>query len=279
MFCPPGYVPLALLWEEFTARKSVEITAFARSNYLDTGLFPKHEFGSPADFVEEVFLRTFDETALALCSLDGDVMTVKSKSPEGSSQIFLRTSVFESSCIAETPHEAGENGQCLLLMGSPRFQPWPVKIGDATLWADRYAKDYDIRNPEDAFEKLPYHTLPFCFERNRFTVPKLLPPWCEDALDVVYIETIFPHLLGRSICLDDSQVHQWRSDNIDGSKFEHLLGVDRLAPVPRGRPPKVQNARKKYDALFPVAHPGSWKQACNDIKEKLGLCLSVKNLQ
>ena len=77
MFGPPDYVPLSILWEEFFAKKGAEVCRLAHDKYLATDFSESNEFGSPADLAEEIFLNTFGELTVALCSPTGGVMRVQ----------------------------------------------------------------------------------------------------------------------------------------------------------------------------------------------------------
>lgn len=279
MFSRPDYVPLSMLWEEFLARKGPELRAIAQERYLSDGFSQMREFGSPSDFVEDIFLRTFAKISVSLCSPSNEVITVHPRSIDGGTSLFLKTSVFESSKTANDPEEAGKNGKWLSRMGSRYFEAWPHKLGDPRLWAAKYAHDGSMLNQGNGSDQLPYHTLPFCFERERFTIPQTLPPWCNDALDEVYVKFLVPDFLGHSICIDKSQAREWRSDNLNGSKYKHFLGDDQYTLASVGRPGKQQEAKIFFDMSFPDGRTTSWKDACNAIEMKFGLRVSAKTLR
>lgn len=274
MFSPEGYVSLAALWKEFAAKKGNQIANIARQKYQEDDFSPVLEFGSPADFFEEVFLRSLDEFTVSLCSLDGTVTNLRPEISDPFSNLFQRATVFESTLIAQNLEEAGPRDFWLHQMGSGYFKLWPELQGKSELWARAYVtgetRSRDVR-------QLPFHTLPYCFERFKFTVPAKLPPWCEDAIDEVYVHKTVPDFLGQAICLDESQAQEWRLKNVRKSEWKIALGFE--APGKVGRSRKQELARTYYFEMFPNGHQGTWQAACNEILARFRFEVSVKTLK
>ena len=88
-------------------------------------------------------------------------------------RVLDRLSVFESTIAMTDPEGAEANASHLRIMGSSRFAPWPETTFDRESWARVYVEGEHAATP---LAKLPYHTLPYSFERNRFMVPGPCPP-------------------------------------------------------------------------------------------------------
>lgn len=274
MFSPQGYVSLAELWLAFVSKWGEEIAYFARQKYQEDGFSPIAEFGSPADFVEDVFLKTLEQQTVSFCSLDGVATNLRPEFSDPFSKLFQRTTVLESSLIAQDSEEAGQGAFWLHQMGSNYFKPWPERHGKTEFWADEYvngeSRSLDIG-------RMPFHTLPYCFERFKFTLPTSLPPWCDDAIGEYYAKLIVPDFLGQSICVDESQAKEWRLRNIRKSEWKITLGFE--PPRKIGRTGKQQQAKTYYHELFPDGHRGSWQAACNEIFTQFGFDVSIKTLK
>lgn len=278
MFCPPDHVSFAALWQEFLDRHGTRVCAIARGKYRSNAFSPPDEFGSPLDFCEDVFLETLQRCAVALASVDGKIMTMQPIVGGGLSRMFLKATVFESAVIATDPNEAGPRGQWLVQVGSKRFKPWPHEYGDMKAWRDAYPEIGAPPSGRDPLAEMSYHTLPYCFERDRFVVPSIAPPWSGDVLDDSYVRRVFPTYAGWSFCLPAKDAARWRKDNIGGSKFEDQYLPAASAPKSVGRPGKQAAAREAYFKLYPEGNHASWKEACHNIEVTFGLRVSIRTL-
>lgn len=284
MFSPPGYVALATLWQEFLEIRGVAVCLHAKDIYIseefnadpfDLG----KEFGSPLDFAETAFLKTIRLDLIHLISPDHQVTALQPSQPDGTSDIFHRASVFESTHIAERPGEAGKENEWLIRSGSRRFSPWPEKMGPRDLWVKRYVHSNQSNYQMGRLTRMHFHTLPCCFERMSFTIPRRLPPWCDDPWDELFVKTIVPQFLGHSICLTQTQAEKWRKSTLKGTRWRIHLGLDAAEYTNVGRPEIQEIAANAYWHLFPDGHSGTWKTAWTAVEEITGQTMSLRTLQ
>ena len=72
MFSSPGLVSLATLWTEFVAKHAENLCTHRRKAYDQGRSWGVFEFvGSPADYVERLFVDSFDRFELSLLSAEG----------------------------------------------------------------------------------------------------------------------------------------------------------------------------------------------------------------
>lgn len=282
MLAPPGYTPLAALWTEFEQKCAQDISAHAcglyqTEEFLGTAYYPNdQEFGSPQDFVEEIFIQSLRATTVSLHSATGEIVTLNPNAADRSSDVFLRLSVFESTIEAENEAAKIDGPDWLRRMGSGAFVAWPDKCGRPQLWGETYPP-LDVREVNEQ-RRLPFHTLPMWFERHRFVVPSALPPWTHNAIDEAFAMSTLPSLLSWSMCLDDSQAKRWRIANLRNRGYRAAMGAPAIDPPALGRPSKQDAARQAYWQLYPEGQHASWKHAVEAIDQAYGLRVSIKTL-
>lgn len=209
MFAPEGYVPLARLWGEFIQQHAEPLCLARRAQVAS---MPESEVtalstnGSPADFVEQIFIRTFDDTTLFLCGPGASRIEVIASDPNGYSRRLERLSAFEASIAATDANKAHKNRPWLTRLGTYRFSEWPTGVDDNEYWKEIYLTGEHGSTP---FGRLPFHTVPYIFKRNLFVLPEDLPPWADDAIDETFVRSVLPHALGHSFCLDLTQARTW----------------------------------------------------------------------
>ena len=270
MFEPDGHVALATLWSEFQARHGHALCEEARARYAGLSQDRWVEFGSPADYVEDMFVKSFDRITLSLCALGEQPIGVVALDQDTGFRVLDRLSVFESTIAVTDPVGAEANASHLRIMGSSRFAPWPETAYGQESWAKVYVDGEHAATP---LAKLPYHTLPYSFERNRFMVPVSLPAWIDDPLDELFVLKILPTCFGRSFCLENERARAWR--NLTLKPGWRVENAERIV----GRPRKLEEAAWQFHTLFPNGLEGSWKDATRTIEMKSGLKLSVRTLQ
>ena len=249
---------IAELWKEFLAKHELQLSKLARERYRDAGTEWFSVFGSPMDFCEDCFLQTFHEKAVFTAHEKGAVLRLESDLDCGRSQLFSKMSVFESTLAAGDPKEAGDNNYWLIKMGSTTFEPWPNALSTSIDWCRTYPilNDYGKRvGPE------PFHTLPIAFERSRFIIPDVPPPWAIDLIDEHYLPKVISSFGGSALCLDLDQATRWRGMHIANSSFLKKLETPPISPK-AGRPNKQDAALVIYRQLFPNGHQGTLKAAC-----------------
>ncbi|SEM69707.1 hypothetical protein [Palleronia pelagia] len=103
MFAPCGYESLHVLWNDFVRRHAESLCAIARTKYIateptsDRYPWPDFEaFGSPADFVEQAFIETFDVQAITLVTAHMAIGRYATIDPNSQFRLLERLSVFEA---------------------------------------------------------------------------------------------------------------------------------------------------------------------------------------
>lgn len=273
MFAPPGYVSLAELWRKFVTRHAENICARTRLAYPRD--LAKYDIllsirGSPADFVEDAFIRSFDDMKLVLCGADGKKITVLASDHQGFSRRLERLSAFEAAVVlreaGSAREEAGsarENERWLRDLGGTNFALWPSDCDHDTQWRQIYVSGEHAQTP---FERLPFHTVPYVFRRHQFVVPEEMPPWSNDAIDTSFIGSVAPYALGHSFCVEEDTAARWTKLALSEQRS-------------KGRPSKRQAAAAAYHQIFPDGHPGTWKEAVRAIELQTGIRVDVKTLQ
>ena len=275
MFAPVGYVTLAKLWREFQREHGGVLCDAARALYGVKSGVRYLDFGSPADFVEDAFIKSFDTFTFSLCSPSALILTAQPKDPNNSFRLLDRLNVIESTIAITDKSEKDRNLQRLKSLGSYRFEPWLDELGKASTWASEYCEGRHATTPPG---DLPYHTLPLTFERHRFLVSDPLPPWSEDALDMLFVRRILPEGQGCAVCLDVEQESDWRATTLRRSWSRKIIDADGTASK-TGRPEKKAAALRYYRRLYPQGHDGTWKQVVRSIEEEFRFVVSVKTLR
>lgn len=242
MFAPLGYVSLAELWRTFVTRRAEGICSRTRLAYprdlakYDISLSVR---GSPADFVEDAFIRSFDGMKLVLCGADGRKTTVLASDHHGYPRRLERLSAFEAAVVIREDGSARENERWLRELGGTNFALWPPDCDHHAEWRRIYVTGEHARTP---FEQLPFHTVPYVFRRHQFVIPEQMPPWSDDAIDTSFIGSVAPYALGHSFCVEEEMAVRWAKLALSEQR-------------PKGRPSKRQAAAAAYHQIFPDGHP------------------------
>lgn len=213
MISHPDYTSLADLWTEFEARAS----GFAYAKALElysilaeaSDLTRTHdEVGSPKDVLEEMFINSLRPFTISLLGSDREVCTIASQVRDGTSDVFARLYVLETTAFCEEEAISPEAEDWLVQMGSAEFKPWPHSLAGASPWQAAYPPIHDHSDAAAFWRDIKFHRLPLWFERNRFVIPKTTPPWVEDTFDIAFLKTTLPSIGGLSIALDKRSVSQ-----------------------------------------------------------------------
>ena len=184
MFCPPNFVTLAELGDEFFSSSYSLLSAQARQEYCRQDYESPARFGSPSDYCEDVFISSVERRRIFAASEDGRVQSLVAVMEEGRSRLFSKLSVFESALVAADPIEAGPDNFWLTKMGSTFFRPWLERQMTSRTLMEAYpvGPAKTVRKDREAF-----HTLPNVFERARFTISSQKAPWLIDIIDEHYL--------------------------------------------------------------------------------------------
>lgn len=284
-FAPVGYTPLSKLWTKFSENRTNEIYQLVCEYYQSKEFIGDHlfgtpeEYGSPFDFMENIFVDTLKPITAFLSSPDSKIVSVDLQVADRTSDWFQKISVFETTIFVETHQDAVDDFDWLIAMGGHRFAPWPEKLGDPKLWSAAYPKPVDEAATAKAVRRCRYHTLPMFLERHRFVVPQTQPPWCSDPKDEAFARFMVPHFAGWAMSIRDEDAASWMNRlqkiKFDLSTFQSWSQQEQK----RGRPRKAEDAVACFDQLYPDGVRGTWKQVVKDIEIKFGLTVSDKTLR
>ncbi|MBW4709860.1 hypothetical protein KX928_18915 [Roseobacter sp. YSTF-M11] len=216
---------------------------------------------------------------LALLASSGDVFETPSKLPNSNASIFTKATVFESMAIVHDPDEAGPDNEWLYQMGSTRFQYWAHMEASFSSCGDRFCSDARCDDEGGNGGVMPFYTLPYCFERGTYLVPKKLPPWTVDMIETSFARALSGPLLGSSICLSNVDAGKWRrrvtSEYLE-TLFVRLMdggsNVEETDSTPKsGRPKKVTAVAKAYAEQGLIGSDLSWKAKHTLLEEHLGM--------
>ncbi|MFO6463424.1 hypothetical protein ACK8OR_03445 [Jannaschia sp. KMU-145] len=269
MFAPFGYTSLHTLWKEFVARHAEPLCEVARTKYAASESIGDFipisgfgQFGSPADFVEQAFIETFDGRAISLATAHGAIGHFAAKDDNSGFRLLDRLTVFEAT-MHVFEHDPGAMPSSVLhSVGSYEFDPWPHKSEGLDEWRIVYVEGPQANTP---FRQLRFHTLPYTFERNRFIVPREPPPWGDDLIDELFAPRLREHG-GQSFALTDDEANDWRRRILSPRYINAQRGGLRVTSAP-GRPSRREEIRLAYRRVFPTGDQLSWKQAQRAVED------------
>lgn len=287
MFAKEGYTPLATLWGEFERAYLEWCNIQACAHFESYGFTIYNVFGSPRDLCENLFLRTMEKHELALLTSTGEIIRSPATLPDTNASMFTKATVFESMAIVNDPDEAGMENEWVLQMGSNAFDYWPHMEADYASWSDRYCASEATNGCADTQGRMPFHTLPYCFERATYIIPKKLPPWTIDMIDTSFARNLSGAVLGSSICLDDCVAGKWRRKLNEAYLLELFFRMMNGALEPdvaeaepkSGRPNKVSKIAKAYVELGLIDSDLSWKAKHTKLMDHLGMEFSKTTLK
>ncbi len=283
MLAPPGFTTLASLWAEFQNRQAREILqeacwTYTRSEFLGvTNYAPAIDVGSPMDFLEHVFIQSVSSFCLHLCDTNAPKVETAAQLANGDGDLFRRLTVYESSVFAlEETHSV--DGPQISRVGGDRFEARQDKLEDPKLWGKSYPEINTLEAAEGLRRGCPYHKLPMCFERDRFTICRSLPPWSTDALDEIYVKEYLPEVFGLTICLAKHDAAAWRVSHIDGHEFRSVFPCRTSEKKRAGRPRKQEKVREFCEAHYREGELPSSKIIERDFQRERGMEVSAKTV-
>lgn len=286
MFAREGYTPLSSLWGMFEERYLKWCCARACEFYTAEHFSRDDHFGSPRDLCEDLFLASLSELRLSLCATDGSVLKIDASLSGTNAKLFQKTAVMESFHIAMFEDEAGPQNEWLIRIGSPQFRQTGHTDGEVKEWIAEYSA---LVEREAVFHavNIPFHTLPYLFERQSYVIACNFPPWSKDMWDDHYERNLPEHCRGASICLKDVLVKRWKdslSESALRNGLRHLItsvSLEDSAQSARkgGRPSKVPDA-KQLIRSFEVELEGlTAKEKLRFLEERHGLKIGLTTLR
>ncbi len=209
MFAPEGYTPLSSLWCMFEERYLKWCCARACEFYTAEQFSLDDHFGSPRDLCEDLFLESFSELRVTLCTSEGSVLDIDASLSGTNAKLFQKAAVMESFSIAMFEDEAGPQNEWLIRMGSPQFRQAGHTDGEVKDWITEYAALVE-READFYAVNIPFHTLPYLFERQSYVIARHFPPWSKDMWDDHYERNLPEHCRGASICLKEVLARRWQ---------------------------------------------------------------------
>jgi len=282
MFAPVDYTPLASLWDQFLDAK---LDAFYRSlsaYYISDGFVPALVRGSPLDVAEYVFLKLMCKYETHVAFLNGNILRFHSRFEDRISGVFTQMSPYSSAMYSAATRLEHDNHDEIEQVAGCYFKEWHGEPGDGEEWADTYpvSKIESGRLPDKTTAKVRFHSLPICFERDRFNIVKELPYWGRFAPHLGDIKFLIKNLGGRPICVSNDKLVGWEKI-LSGET--HTLDVDLaqmlVTTAGVGRPTKIPAVIKAYKFIYPDGHSCGWKEAANRIGLELGEPISQQTLK
>lgn len=251
MLAPLGYVSLAKLWTEFFDCNAqglyVDACRFYKSDLFigQDGFGSPKEFGSPLDYIEDIFLKSIKTCDLFMSSASGVVLRTEHAFEDGTSDWFAKLSIFEATQAVKDAAEYARNGKdWFRRLGGLQFKVWPDQLASPRKWSATYPEPADDEDIQKLLRLCRYHSLPICYQRHRFVVAQLLPPWADDLIDEAFFEETVPNFLGWSFCVPERHAKTWWTKNIKNQDFRSFVHGALVATSKVGRPRKRDTALK-----------------------------------
>lgn len=286
MFAPDGYVAIARLRGDFEHRYLKWCCVRACEFYQSDEYDQKDIFGSPRDLCEDLFLASLAKCDVTVCTPDGRTLHLPAALDGTNAKLFQKATVLESCSISMFPDEAGEEGCWLSRMGSPQFKPTDHFDATVAEWNGAYSK---LAENEEELQvvNVPFHTLPFLYERQSMTIARSFPPWSRDMIDDVFRHILPDWCKGGSICLAENTAYKWREAQVEASLLADLV---RLVPSVScfsigshmsngGRPRKIDEVKRlcrEYEQELLLL---TWKERLRFLERRAGVRVSTTTLR
>ncbi len=283
MLAPQGFTSLASLWAEFQNRQAREILqeacrTYTRPEFLGEANYgPAIDVGSPVDFLEHVFIQSVSPFCLHLCDTNAPKVETAAQLANGDGDLFRRLTVYESTVFEQEDADRPDGPQ-VSRMGGDRFKAWPHRLEDPELWSQAYPEPRTPEQIDNLRRTCPYHKLPMCIERDRFTICKSLPPWSTDALDEIYVREYLPEVFGLTICLAKQDAAAWRMSHIVGQEFRSVFPCRTSVEKRIGRPRKQEKVREFCEVYYREGELPSSKIIERDFQRERGMEVSAKTV-
>lgn len=282
MYAPIGFTPLAMLWDQFVESRIDTIYHSATAHYAAEEFNAVFVRGSPLDIAEHVFCGLMWRCGLHAASSDGTVIRIHSKFQDGLPGLFSTIGPYRSNYEAAAADEDAECGREVENLASIFFEGWSFEPDDGHQWKSAYPvmSDTNGQLPERTLESLRFHTLPICFERQRFTLVDSPPKWSSDNLLGRDQEILIGSIGGRALCIPNSALVGWEKI-LNGQTpildIEVSLASDKERQI--GRPAKLPRVIKAYKSIYPDGHTCSWKEATAEVSKFIGETISQQTLR
>lgn len=282
MFCPVGYTPLSMLWDQFLAARLDAAYRSAAETYAKDDFVAPLVRGSPLDIAEYVFSSIMWKCWPHAVSPDGTVLRLHTRFQDGVPGLFTQIAPDRSSYEAIAAEKESGNRDEINAVAGPMFEEWDFEPEETEVWKSTYPAMTEVSGQlsEDQVGKLKFHTLPICFERGRFVIVKTLPSWAHGVLNNRDQEILVENLGGMALCIPDTAMKGW--DKIlsgETQTFDGEVSTRRTPETVVGRPAKVPRAADVYPTVFPDGHSCSWKEAAKQVGNELGETISVQTLR
>ena len=151
-------------------------------------------------------------------------------------------------------------------------------MGSYDVWGDKFCATPRAVVQEYPNGEMLFFTLPYCFERLTYVVPRQLPPWAEDMIDTSFARNMTSCLKGSSIYMANSVASKWRR-KITKAYMERLFDllmhgggrIDGANLKPRaGRPRIIDEVAHAYAELCLAEYKLSWKEKHARVETHLG---------
>jgi hypothetical protein len=213
---------------------------------------------------------------VALVGADGSVFEVTPVFSGSNARLFQKAAVLECFVIAMNPDEAGPDNKWLIQLGSRQFAPFAHTDKDVADWIKRFCNSDRARKLDP--REMPYHTLPYFFERPTFMTPSDPPPWSADMLEDSFVRNLSVGFGGRAMCLSDENMEAWRKTLNQASALGWLKSVvpsvdfeaTKTRPSRGGRPRLIDEVADAYARMSPEGRRLSWKERMRLVESELG---------
>lgn len=282
MFCPVGYTPLSMLWDQFLAARLDAAYRSAAETYAKDDFVASLVRGSPLDIAEYVFSSIMWKCWPHAVSADGTVLRVHTRFEDGVPGLFTQMAPDRSSYDAIAAEMESGNRDEINAVAGPIFEEWDFEPEETVVWKNTYPVITEAFGDlsDDQVGRLRFHTLPICFERGRFVIVETLPSWAQGVKNNRDQEILVESLGGMALCVPDTALEGW--DKILSGETQILDGevsTRRAAKSPIGRPTKLPQVIDIYRRVFPDGHTCSWKEATKKVGSALGESISPQTLR
>lgn len=131
MYAPPGYTPLAFLWDQFVAARLDAVYRSAYRTYQSKETITALMRGSPADIAEHIFSRLMWKRIPHAASPDGTVVRLHTRFQDDLPGLFTKIGPYRScfdAVVAEMEHK---NRDEIEKIASTSFEEWGYDAEDA----------------------------------------------------------------------------------------------------------------------------------------------------
>lgn len=282
MFAPIGYTPLSILWDQFVESRIDAIYHSASEAYRSKKFVAPLVRGSPVDIAEYVFTNLMWKCRLYVASSNGKVLQVHTRCQDGVPGLFTQIAPYRAAYDAACAELDQGNRDELEAVAGMTFEEWNFAPEEREEWDRRYPElpDAEDRLSDHKMGTLRFHTLPICFERERFMIVEALPSWAKTVIgnrdQVVLVE----RFAGWALCVPDAALVGWdkilqgETPILDGQEASTADGSRQI-----GRPQKVPRAVVAYRTIYPDGHTCSWKEAIGLVSREMGENISVQTLR